>query len=94
MIRSGYIPDEPDLFDALYVFDMFVEPTGAHIQQLRYAMLCDLVLKTSGNATESTLKNASYEDWDFYNILKSKEEKQKDKKKSEEAAFKKLMGGK
>lgn len=94
MIRSGEIPDEPDLFDALYVFDTFIEPTSTHIQQLRFAVLCDLILKSSGNVSESAFKNASYEDWDFYNILKSKEEKQKDKKKSEVEAFKKLMGGK
>lgn len=79
--KRGLSPDEldqlePELFNALFLYDAVIEPNGARIDQIRYANLCHLILLSSGNLTESGMKSAKVDDWDMFGLLANKTTKQ------------------
>lgn len=79
--KRGLSPDEldqldPELFEALLIYDAVIEPNGARIDQIRYANLCHLILMSSGNLTEQGMKKAKVNDWDLFGLLSNKSTKQ------------------
>jgi len=86
--KRGLSPEElnqldPDLFNALFLYDAVIEPNGARVEQIRYANLCHLILMSSANLTESGMKSAKVSDWDMFGLLANKTTKQIAKEEEE-----------
>lgn len=74
MHKRGLSPDEldnldPDLFNALYIYDALIEPNGAKMEMLAHAKLCETILLSSGNLTKEGRKNLKITDFDYLDIL-------------------------
>ncbi|HHD2919852.1 hypothetical protein ACO1ZG_16240 [Enterobacter kobei] len=89
ILKRGLSPEEldqldPELFNALFIYDAVIEPNGSRIDQIRYANLCHLILMSSGNLTEAGMKSAKVDDWDMFGLLANKTTKQiaKDEEKA------------
>lgn len=96
--KRGLSPEEldqldPELFEALMIYDAVIEPNGARVDQIRFANLCHLILMSSGNLTESGMKSAKVTDWDMFGLMSNKttrqvqEELAKAKKDEEQRGF-------
>lgn len=60
---------EPEILNALYIYDSHIEPNGARLDMIKHASLCDVILKTSQSITKEGRKNAKLTDWDFLELL-------------------------
>ena len=87
---------EPELLDALYVYDTLIEPNGPKIEMLKHA---NLLYMTSQNMTKEGRKNLNINDFDFLDILgddsltsKEKEIKRQEAIAAQSAANIKSMG--
>ncbi|MCK6742811.1 hypothetical protein L8S62_10190 [Enterobacter cloacae] len=60
---------DPDLFNALYIYDTVIEPNGAKIDMIKHANLCNLILMTSQSISTEGRKKAKVKDWDFLDLL-------------------------
>jgi hypothetical protein len=79
--KRGLSPEElnrldPEIFEALLIYDSVIEPNGGRVDQIRYANLCHLILMSSGNLTEDGMKRAKVDDWDLFGLLSNKSTKQ------------------
>jgi hypothetical protein len=79
--KRGLSPEEldkldPEIFEALLIYDSVIEPNGERVDQIRFANLCHLILMSSGNLTEEGMKRAKVEDWDLFGLLSNKSTKQ------------------
>ena len=60
---------DPDLFEALLVYDTLIEPNGARIEMIKYANLCHTLLLTSQSLSKEGRNKAKLSDWDFLDII-------------------------
>lgn len=93
MHKRGLSPNElddldPDLFNALYIYDTLIEPNGAKMDMLAHAKLCETILLSSGNLTKEGRSKLKVSDFDYLDILgddslTSKEKANKRKEKEQ-----------
>lgn len=60
---------DPDLFNALYIYDTLIEPNGAKMDIVAHAQLCQTILLSSGNISKEGRKNLKISDFDYLDIL-------------------------
>ncbi|MBJ9240878.1 hypothetical protein I5488_17890 [Citrobacter braakii] len=94
MHKRGLSPQEldsldPDIFNALYIYDQLIEPNGSKIDMIAHAQLCHTILLSSQSITKEGRKNLSLNDFDYLSILDddsltAKEKHAKREKKKEE----------
>lgn len=92
MHKRGLSPNEldnldPELFNALYIYDKLIEPNGVKIDMVAHAQLCQTLLLSSGNLTKEGRSKLKLSDFDFLDILgdDSLTSKEKAQKKKENA---------
>ncbi|XIR21398.1 hypothetical protein AB2F71_02825 [Escherichia coli] len=90
---------EPELLDALYVYDTLIEPNGQKIEMLKHSNLLYSIYMTSQNITKDGRKKLNINDFDFLDILgddsltsKEKEIKRQEAIAAQSAANIKSMG--
>ncbi|HCO4685388.1 TPA: hypothetical protein N8X55_000090 [Escherichia coli] len=90
---------EPELLDALYVYDTLIEPNGQKIEMLKHSNLLYSIYMTSQNITKEGRKKLNINDFDFLDILgddsltsKEKEIKRQEAIAAQSAANIKSMG--
>ena len=90
---------EPELLDALYVYDTLIEPNGQKIEMLKHSNLLYSIYMTSQNMTKEGRKKLNINDFDFLDILgddsltsKEKEIKRQEAIAAQSAANIKSMG--
>lgn len=72
--RRGLSPDEfnnldPDVLEALMVYDAYIEPSGTKIDMLFHAHRCYSEAISNPNLTESFRKGLKITDFDFLQII-------------------------
>ncbi|MDA8518963.1 hypothetical protein [Citrobacter sp. Igbk 16] len=72
--KRGLSPQElddldPDIFNALYIYDQVIEPNGARHDMLAHAQLCHTILLSSQSITKEGRKNLQLSDFDYIGIL-------------------------
>lgn len=60
---------DPEILNALYIYDSHVEPNGARVDMIKHANICNAILMTSQTITKEGRKNAKLSDWDFLDLL-------------------------
>lgn len=73
------------LFNALYVYENFIAPSGPRIDQIRHAQVLETIYKSSGNLSKEGMRSISIQDFDMYGLIsgKSTEELLQDKNKKD-----------
>ncbi|CQI92556.1 Uncharacterised protein [Yersinia rohdei] len=73
------------LFNLLFVYESYVEPNGARIDQIRHAQVLETLYKSSGNLSKEGLRSISINDFDMCGLIsgKSQEELLKQKQKAD-----------
>ncbi|WP_419058925.1 hypothetical protein [Kluyvera georgiana] len=74
MHKRGLSPQEleeldPDVFNALHIYDTLIEPNGSKIEMMKHANLLHTILLTSQSITKEGRQKADIHDWDFLDIL-------------------------
>ncbi|TKU20201.1 hypothetical protein [Citrobacter sp. wls827] len=85
---------DPDLFEALVIFDQFIEPSGSKMDMLYYSHLCHTMTMNTPGMTKELAKKIKYKDYDFLGLLDdretSKERITRINKQRQESEFNKL----
>lgn len=73
------------LFNMLFVYENYVEPNGARIDQIRHAQVLETLYKSSGNLSKEGIRSISINDFDMYGLIsgQSQEELIKQKQKAD-----------
>lgn len=92
--KRGLSPQEldeldPDIFNALYIYDQLIEPNGAKTDMIAHTQLCHTLLLSSQSITKEGRKNLTLNDFDYLGILgddslTAKEKNAKREKKKEQ----------
>ena len=93
MHKRGLSPDEldnldPDLFEALLIYDTLIEPNGTKMDMIAHAQLCQTILLSSGNLSKEGRSKLKLTDFDYLQImgddsLTTKEKAEKNKAAAE-----------
>lgn len=72
--KRGLTPDEfkhidDETLEYLMVYDMYVEPSGTHIDILKHAYLCQTITLNNPNMTKDIAKSIKTSDYDFLGVL-------------------------
>lgn len=76
---SEYDVLDPDLLEALMVFDSYIEPSGVKIDMLFHAQKCYTDAIMSGNLSDSFRKSLKVSDFDFLEVLDGENITQKER---------------
>ncbi|HEJ7613997.1 TPA: hypothetical protein SMH10_001413 [Klebsiella oxytoca] len=60
---------DPDLFNALMVYDTYIEPSGTKIDMLFHSNLCHSITMNNPGMTKEVAKSIKITDYDFLGIL-------------------------
>ncbi|MDX7507802.1 hypothetical protein GFB57_18055 [Citrobacter sp. S39] len=76
--KRGLSPQEfedldPDLFEALLIYDQFIEPSGAKMDMLFYTHLCHTMTINTPGMTKEIARKIKSKDFDFLGILDDRE---------------------
>ncbi|ELO0973797.1 hypothetical protein [Raoultella ornithinolytica] len=60
---------EPELFNALMVYDQYIEPSGTKMDMYFHAHLCHMITMNNPGMTKELSKKIKVSDYDFLGLL-------------------------
>ncbi|CNH80826.1 Uncharacterised protein [Yersinia pekkanenii] len=64
------------LFNALYIYENHIAPSGPRIDQIRHAQVLETLYKSSGNMSKEGMRSISIQDFDMCGLISGKSQQE------------------
>ncbi|CRY67042.1 Uncharacterised protein [Yersinia kristensenii] len=64
------------LFNALFVYETYIAPSGPRIDQIRHAQVLETLYKSSGNLSKEGMRSISINDFDMCSLISGKSQQE------------------